>query len=126
MVRELKTKTNPLDRHFLMLNIEGLAYRDRKADPKKRELFRSIAETHLAEFPVLARALRKDLKDVLEGGLPSVPTFQKYATVLTEDGEYRKAIEVCQQAISYGLDDGTKAGWEGRIERIRRKMEKQR
>jgi hypothetical protein len=126
MVRELETDTNPIERHFLLLNIEELAYKERKTDPEKRELFRHVAETHIAEFPVLARALRKDMKSSGGEGLPSVPTFKKYATVLTEDGEYEKAISVCKKAISHGLRDGTKAGWEGRMERIRKKMEKQR
>ena len=48
--------------------------------------------------------------------------FPYLATVLTEDGHYDEAIEVCRKAINFGLDDGTKSGFAGRIERIRKKQ----
>ncbi|MFU8815520.1 MAG: hypothetical protein ACNA7W_09250 [Pseudomonadales bacterium] len=64
--------------------------------------------------------MKKEFPSVAPG-LPRVPTFQKYATLLTEDGEYGTAIEVCRRAISFGLEDGTKAGYEGRIARIEKK-----
>jgi hypothetical protein len=59
------------------------------------------------------------------GGIsPRVTTFQHYATILTEDEEYEKAISICEKAIEYGLLDNTASGFEGRIARIRKKAEK--
>ncbi|MEX2110724.1 MAG: hypothetical protein WD802_08995 [Gemmatimonadaceae bacterium] len=47
-------------------------------------------------------------------------TFPKLATVLTEETEYDRAIEVCEFAIAQGLSDGTAGGYSGRIARIRK------
>jgi len=72
-----------------------------------------VAELHLSEFSGIAPALEKDI-----GAMPRVTTFQNLATVLTEDGDYARAIEVCQMALRFGLEDGTKRGFEGRIAKI--------
>ncbi len=117
MLAALKKPTNPVDRHFLLLGIVEATYRERK-DPKKRALFLEIAQQHVDEFPSLAGPLRKDF----DGELPHVPTFQKLATVLADDGRFDDAVTVCEQAIALDLHDGTKSGFEGRIERIRKKQ----
>jgi hypothetical protein len=44
------------------------------------------------------------------------------ATALTEDGRHREAINICEAALVFGLSDGTKGGFEGRIKRIRKKV----
>jgi hypothetical protein len=118
MLKSVQKKTNPIDRHFLLQNIVNETYKLRKG-ANHRETCIKYSEIHLAEFPVIAPALKKDLG----GYLPRVTTFQNYATVLTEIGEYEKAIKVCEDANSFGLDDGTKSGYQGRIERIKRKQE---
>ena len=59
----------------------------------------------------------------LGGVLPRVSTFQHYAAVLAERGEFERAVHVCEAAIAFGLHDGTKGGYEGRIERIKKKAE---
>ncbi|QLE83970.1 hypothetical protein FLM48_02020 [Shewanella sp. Scap07] len=46
--------------------------------------------------------------------------FMHLATLLNDSGQYDTAIAVCQQAINYGLTDGTVTGFEGRITRIER------
>lgn len=121
MVDALDLPTNPIDRHFLLQNIVQKTYKERDI-PKARRLCRRVAEIHLSEFSDIAPALKKDMG----GFLPRVSTFQHYATVLTEDGEFDRAVEVCEQAMEYGLDDGTKTGFEGRINRIQRKAKKAR
>ena len=79
-----------------------------------------IAEMHIAEFPQIVGPLEKDM----DGVLPRVSTFQHYATLLTEQSKFDRAIEVCETAIRFGLHDGTKAGFEGRIDRINKKRQK--
>ncbi len=44
------------------------------------------------------------------------------ATLLTEWGDFDRSVWVCELALYFGLDDGTKAGFPGRIERIRKKQ----
>lgn len=118
MLKVVNVQTNPIDRHFLLQSIVSETYKDRKNN-NNRELCKKYASLHLEEFENIAPALKEDM-----GELPRVTTFQNYATVLTEDNEYEKAIDVCKKAIQYNLHDGTVAGFEGRIERINKKANK--
>jgi tetratricopeptide (TPR) repeat protein len=120
MLKAVATKTNPIDRHFLLQSIVSETYKLRKEE-KYRELCIEYAEKHLQEFPSLAPALKEDMG----GTLPRISTFQHYAMVLTESGEYEKAISICEQAIKYDLHDNTNSGFEGRIARIRKKAGKE-
>lgn len=104
--------------HFAYLNIINQTY-NRRGDQVTRALFTKLAIEHVEMF----RAIRAPLMKQCYGKLPHVPTFQYLATVYAEDGEYNKAIEVCEKAISFGLSDWTKSGYEGRIERIRKHMQ---
>lgn len=116
LLKQLYEKRDPIDTHFSYLNIIGQLYRSRK-DPETRELFKQLALEHIEKFDSIRGPLLKDI-----GMLPHVPTFQHLATVYTEDGEYIKAIEVCEKAIAFGLHDWTKGDYQERIKRIRRKM----
>ena len=118
MLKVINTKTNPIDRHFLLQSIITEAYKLRKEE-KYRKICIEYAEKHLQEFSSLVPALKEDMG----GTLPRITTFQYYSTILTENGEYEKAIDVCKKAISYGLHDGSQSGYEGRIARIKKKIE---
>ena len=120
MVAALNQKTNPIDRHYLLLNTVEQAYKQRKANPDMRALCIRVSKVHIQEFGELSRALQKSTN----GLLPRVPTFQYYATVLVEAGEFDQAIDVCQMALSFNLGDGTQSGFKGRIERIKNKASK--
>lgn len=117
MIRATKSKSNPIDRHFLLLQIVEETYKKRK-DIKYREIFKEFAQQHISEFSALSSQLKKEFNNKL----PRVPTFQKYSTVLAEDLEFSDAVEVCEMALRIGLDDGTKSGFRGRIERIKKKQ----
>lgn len=114
MVAALDVKTNPIDRHFLLLSLVQETYK-RRSQLEMAAFCADTAELHLREFPGLVGPLQEDF-----GILPRVPTFQYYATLLTERGDFEKAINVCQAAIKYGLKDGTKSGFDGRIKRIQK------
>ena len=120
MKKALSLRTNPIERHFLLLTLCKQAYALRKTDPAMRELARQVGHQHVQEFASLAAPLRRDM----DGIMPRVPTFQNLATILTEDGQYAEAIAVCERALEYGLSDGTRGGFAERIERIRRKAGK--
>lgn len=117
MLAVLNVKTNLIDRHFLLMNIVNLTYKKR-VDPKMARKCASIARKHISEFPKIKQALLEDFNGIL----PRVTTFQHYATLLTELGEYEEAINVCKKAIKFGLKDNTTSGFIGRIERIEKKM----
>ena len=115
MLKQLYKKGDPVDTHFIYLQLIGQAY-SRRNEPEMRALFKKLADEHVEKFDSIREQLIKEI-----GILPRVPTFQYLATVYTEDNEYEKAIEVCEKAIAFGLNDGTKGGYQGRIERIKKK-----
>jgi hypothetical protein len=104
-----------MSRHFLMLNIVGEAYKKRLEDSRMREICKTVGRRHVKEFPEIKNPLKKFLHIDF---LPAVPTFQRLATVLTEDMEFDEAIEVCRSAIEYGIDSETADGFEKKIEEI--------
>jgi tetratricopeptide (TPR) repeat protein len=115
MLKQLYKKGDPVDTHFIYLQLIGQAY-SRRNEPEMRMLFKKLANEHVEKFDPIREQLIKEI-----GILPRVPTFQYLATVYTEDNEYEKAIDVCEKAIAFGLNDGTKGGYQGRIERIKKK-----
>ena len=118
MLKALSFRTNPIHRHVLLQNIVQQTYKLR-SDSGMRAKCLEMAGLHLSEFPTIAPDLKGDLPS-----MPRVTTFVHLATVLTEDGEYDRAIEVCRMALRYGTNDGTKGGFEGRIARIEKKRSK--
>ena len=119
MEEALKGRANNVDRHFIYLQICKAAYKGR-SDPNVRAKFLRYAREHVASFPKLLPSLKREFN----GRLPRVPTFQQLATVLAEEGDFDEAIEICKLAMGYGLVDGTKSGFQGRIARLERKREK--
>jgi len=115
MLAQLNKNTNMVDRHFLLMNIVGQAYKNRNNN-EMRTICHQVAQMHIKEFPKIKPALKKDI-----GILPRVPTFQHYATILTEEEQFSEAIAVCEAAIKFGLSDGTKGDFQGRIEKIKKK-----
>ncbi|MES2924189.1 MAG: hypothetical protein V4819_21745 [Verrucomicrobiota bacterium] len=112
-----KFSTNPVDRHFLLLNLVGHTYKRRK-DRNMRQLCINYGILHTQEFPRLKPHLVKEM----DGVLPRVSTYQYLATIFTEDNRFSDAISICQQAMNLGLEDGTSSGFEGRIARIQKKV----
>jgi len=119
MRKALSLRTSQIARHFLLMSIVDATYKTRANRSARRECER-VARMHLEEFEAIAPALIADI-----GFLPRVSTFQNLAVLLTEDGRFGEAIEVCELAMHYGLHDGTKSGFPGRIQRINRKRAKQ-
>ena len=116
MIGALSCRTHPVDRHFLLMGIVDQAYKLR-SNPDMATLCRRTAKMHLDEFPAIAPILAKEMG----GKLPRVSTFQQYATLLADEDDTERAIDVCNAAIAFGLDDGTKAGFSGRIERLQQR-----
>lgn len=117
MLAAVDEDCRPADRHFLLMGIVSATYKRRKEDPRSRALCEQFARRHVAEFPNFVEPLR----ELVGGQLPRVSTFKHLATILTEAGDHEGAIEICELALRYDLHDGTQGGFEGRIERIRKK-----
>ncbi|ARV17381.1 hypothetical protein AEP_00419 [Curvibacter sp. AEP1-3] len=116
MIAVMDMPTHPIDRHHLLNGIVSGAYK-RRGEDYYAQLCADTAETYLLEMPKLLRAFRKDGPRL---PLPHVPVFEKYATLLAEQKQFDRAIEVCELAIAQKLHDNTKSGYEGRIKRIER------
>jgi len=116
MIQDLSKEKDPVDWHFKVQHIVGETYKRRK-DPAVRKICRKIGLKHISEFQKIADPLKRHF----DGLLPRITTFQHLATVLTEDGDYDLAINVCKRAIIYKLKDGTKGGFAGRIKKIEKK-----
>jgi hypothetical protein len=104
-----------VDRHFVYLQLVEITYKLR-ADPAMLELCEKYCREQIALFPTYARTLAREI-----GGMPQVPMFQRLAIILERQGKFDEAISVCEQAMSYGLEDGTKGGFQGRADKLRRK-----
>lgn len=116
----LQETDDALARHRLYQQVIEHCYRGREEDAVRYALIH-YAQAHIAEFDEISKPLKKQ-----NGGkLPQVATFKHYAAILTEAGQYDEAIAVCEKALSYDLKDGTKTGYQGRIERIEKLKAKQ-
>jgi len=116
MIKAVSIKADLVDRHFLLQAIIAESYKKRDEDIFKEHCLKH-SKIYLSEVNDLLTALKKEF-----GELPRVSVFQNYATLLAELNEFDEAIKVCEIAISFGLKDGTKGGYESRIERIKKKQ----
>lgn len=119
MILASRIETNPIDRHFLLIGIIQGCYR-RRGEQGMADLCKHYGEIHLSEF----NDILDSLKIEMNGTIPRIPTFQCLSTIYTEEGNYARAFEVCDTAIMYGLKDGTKGGFDGRKDRIKKIAEK--
>lgn len=51
-----------------------------------------------------------------------VMSFKRLAIVYENEKKYKEAIKVSELALKYGISDGTKGGYEGRIEKLKSKI----
>lgn len=51
-----------------------------------------------------------------------IPSFKRLAIILESEAKYAEAIRVSELALKYGASDGTKGGYEKRIEKLKSKM----
>lgn len=53
--------------------------------------------------------------------ITSIP-YKKLAIIYEKEGNYSQAIQLCEEALSFGFtDDGTKGGMEGRLAKLKKK-----
>ena len=122
---------SPVDRHFLLLALADSCFKQRKKDPKLKQLALLYSEQHIQEFASLAGPLLQstaignpDDEDYCppEGTLPNVPTFKNYATMLVEERRYKEAISVISDASRYPFEEPVKAQLVKLLGRIKREL----
>lgn len=56
------------------------------------------------------------------GTIARNPSFKILALVLEKEKNYKEAIKICELALKHNQDDGTKSGFEGRMEKLNKKL----
>ena len=103
-----KTPLSPDNFQVVYNKIAKLTYPRRK-ELKMRAVFISHANKYIDTFKI-----KSPVDSVSEN------IYKCLAIVLQEDHKFEEALGLCQKAIRLGLDDGTKTGYPGRIERLKK------
>jgi len=119
MIAAADLKTDPETRHDLLQKIVEYAYKHR-AEPAMKQRLAEFARVYLNEFPELLPAVERT-----HPARPLyLPIFKLYAIHLEEENAYDEALRVCRIALDHNLDDQTRTGFEGRIQRIGKKRDR--
>lgn len=94
------------------------AYRKRRSDDKMSPVVLRFGERYVERFPRIKTAVIERI-----GEKPVILPFKYLAMVLDDSGAYDQAARVCRTALSHGIEDGTRTGFQGRLQRIMRKKE---
>lgn len=101
-----------------LLNRLVASYYRLRAGPSHRAAFYRLAYLQIEEAP----RILEGIKEIRKPGAGQIAGFKSMAIALNEDGRHDAAIAVCELALSLGLKDGTKAGFNGRIRRLKRSL----
>lgn len=101
-----ETPLKPENFQAIIQKIAKTTYARRK-EAKMRKIFLNHARKYIETFKV---------------GTPADSTseyiYKSLAIVLQEDRKFEEALVLCRKAIDQDMDDGTKTGYPGRIERL--------
>lgn len=110
---------NPTDRHFVYNSLIDLYYKQRDdRDDAIGQCIRFCKE----DIESIDEFLDAWMAEYDDDEPPRIPAFKRLAIIYEKQGDYEKAIDVCEMAMDRGLDDGTKGGFEGRKQRLQNKM----
>lgn len=104
LIEAIKRATNSADKHFPRTKIAEMAYKAGDFDECERYCLDVINELDLIAF----KGAR-------------VVAFSRLAIMYEKQGRIQDAINISEQALRIGQHDKTKGGYEGRIEKLKRK-----
>ena len=108
-----------VDLHFSYNESIATYYKQRETSPSALAEAKEYCKKDIALFPELIELLKQSV-----GFLPRCPSFQQLAVIYEKEGSLTEAIDVCKLAVEYGLEDGTKGGFVGRLKRLEKKQAK--
>lgn len=108
---------SPLDRHLLLSALAKKLY-DLRDQPSMRAKFYEYGGIYANEFDVMLPTIKEDR----EAWEVAAPLFKWLAIAMEEDRRFDEALDLCRKALDWGLDDGTKTGYAGRMNRIKKKQ----
>ncbi|MCF7889833.1 tetratricopeptide repeat protein [Candidatus Bipolaricaulota bacterium] len=112
---------NPKDRHFIYINWEKLLYKQRDEDPEALEKCIELCKKDIAQVDEVLPRLKKG-PNGKEINIDYY-SFRRLAIIYEKQGEFEKAIEICNKALEHNVFANTKMGWEGRKEKLKKKLE---
>lgn len=116
----IENNSTLVDRHFYLISAADCYYKQREIRDDALSLAEQFYLKDVGLFPRYKSALMKEMGGVL----PRIPSFSQLAILYEKKGRYEEAIGICRLAIKYGVQEKTKAGFEGRIEKIEKKLNK--
>lgn len=118
----------PIDLHFAYNQMIDLYYRHRNNELLLNKCV-DVCKRDIELTPKVINLMKNDImfKHYDESGElvftpPRFPSFQRLTIIYDKQGKYGEAIKICENALMHNLKDGTKGGFEGRIERLKRKI----
>jgi len=103
-----------IDRHFTYNNLIDLYYKQRESSPE--------AITKCVYFCLEDIEIVEEFLHVFDSPIiPRIPSIQRLIIIYEKQGKFEEAIKICNIALKLGLND--KSGFEGRIEKIRKKLD---
>lgn len=106
-----------IDAHFFLQAAGECYYKQRETRLDALDLCITYCEQDIALFEQYKVPFIKDL-----GTLPRLTTFSRLAIIYEKQGRYEDALRICRLACENNLKDGTKGGFEGRINKIEKKL----
>ena len=124
MLKEsLKRVENPIDEHFTYNHLIDLYYKQREKGP---EYLQKCITCCLKDIQILSAFKSEWNKKYGDAEKLKIPSLTRLAIIYEKQGLIQEAINICQKALELGfINDGTKSGFQGRLERLQRKLEKQ-
>ncbi len=110
-----------VDRHFFLTTAADCYYKQRDSRDNALEMAKKYYQKDIELFPKYKSALKRETGGVL----PRIASFTQMAIILEKEGHYQDAIDICKLALKNGIQEKTKSGFEGRIEKLEKKLQKQ-
>ncbi|MCL2223624.1 MAG: hypothetical protein FWB96_01505 [Defluviitaleaceae bacterium] len=114
--------TDVIDLHFCYNHWIEFTYRARGAFPHYIDLCIAYCKKDMSMYEKFKKTTEHPNFQYPYGSNISFPSFQRLAIIHEKQGELMEAIEVCELAIKYNIDDTTKGGFTGRLEKLKKKM----
>ena len=116
MSESIEENNNPIDLHFSYNYLIKLYYKLRdKNDYLEKCIDICKKDINLYENKLKNKSFFKE-KDV------RIPSYKRLAIIYEKQGKFEKAIKICQKAINHNLRDNTKQGFEGRLKKLKKKV----
>ena len=119
-------KDSILTKHFLLIKLIDYYYGLREMQKDALETCISYCKESIELTPKVLKQMEYQHDEIYERDYefvpPSMPAFKRLAIIYENQQKYDEVIKICEKALELGLRDGTKSGFEGRIERLKKKI----